>query len=284
MRLIFALTMTAWLASAAGGQTAAAAEQVPLPQPKPNTAAPVAAGMQATAAAAPAFAPATVLDLSFGDISPSPSACDRRLAEIAEFSPAPGIVGPGGCGAAGVVKLSAVTLRDKTRVPLNPPPVVRCTLAEALAHFVRDDIAPAATDLGAPLTALVNYDAYECRGMNRLAGARLSEHGKANAIDIRAVRLGNGRVIDLTDPVAAKEFRERVRGAACGRFNTVLGPGSDPYHENHIHLDLAERSRGHKMCQWDVREPPVAAAVPLPLPRPEALAIDAKNQEGETRK
>ena len=97
----------------------------------------------------------------------------------------------------------------------------------------------------------------------------MSEHGKGNAIDIRAVRLGNGGVFDLTSAIVAKDFRERVRAAACSRFNTVLGPGSDSYHEGHIHLDLAQRSRGYKMCQWDVREPPVAVnAVPLPLPRP----------------
>ena len=75
-------------------------------------------------------------------------------------------------------------------------------------------------------------------------------------------------VVDLTSPAVAKDFRERVRTAACARFNTVLGPGSDSYHESHIHLDLAERSRGHRMCQWDVREPPVAVNVPLPPPRP----------------
>jgi hypothetical protein len=58
----------------------------------------------------------------------------------------------------------------------------------------------------------------------------------------------------------------------CGRFTTVLGPGSDGYHETHIHVDLAERRGGYRMCQWDVRDPaPVAAvetAIPLPPPRP----------------
>ena len=49
-------------------------------------------------------------------------------------------------------------------------------------------------------------------------------------------------VVELTSPIVAKEFRERVRAAACGRFSTVLGPGSDGYHESHIHLDLAERT------------------------------------------
>jgi hypothetical protein len=33
----------------------------------------------------------------------------------------------------------------------------------------------------------------------------------------------------------------------------VLGPGSDGYHEEHIHLDLAERSHATKLCQWEVR-------------------------------
>ncbi len=52
----------------------------------------------------------------------------------------------------------------------------------------------------------------------------------------------------------------------------MLGPGSDGYHENHVHVDLAERTRGYRMCQWEVREPAAVASVPLPLPRPLARA------------
>ena len=67
----------------------------------------------------------------------------------------------------------------------------------------------------------------------------------------------------------AKDFRERLRKTTCARFSTVLGPGSDGYHENHVHVDLAERAGGHRMCQWEVREPgDEAAQVPLPRPRP----------------
>ena len=219
------------------------------------------------------LAPAPELqNLPFGDSSAAPSACDLRLKELADFTPLPGLVGPGECGAADVVRLEAVTLRDRIRVPLTPPAVLRCSMAEALVHFMRNDVAPATAELGSPLALIVNYDSYDCRGRNRVAGARISEHGKGNAIDIRALKLDNGTVIDLTSPIVAKDFRERVRAAACGRFSTVLGPGSDGYHESHIHLDLAERRGGFKMCQWDVREPPVAMSVPLPLPRPGTLA------------
>jgi hypothetical protein len=68
----------------------------------------------------------------------------------------------------------------------------------------------------------------------------------------------------------AKDFREGLRTSACQRFTTVLGPGADGHHEGHIHLDLAERRQGYRICQWDVREPSaeVAEVVPLPTPRP----------------
>ena len=269
MRLLFALAVTLLAANHA----AAADDDIPMPKSRPASLAerfgniPAASASTATISLAPA---PELQNLPFGDSSSGPSACDLRLKELAEFTPLPGLVGPGECGAADVVRLSAVTLRDRIRVPLNPPAVLRCAMAEALAHFMRNDVAPAAAELGAPLASVVNYDSYDCRGRNRAAGAKTSEHGKGNAIDIRAIKLSNGTVVEFTSPIVSTEFRERVRVAACGRFSTVLGPGSDGYHESHVHLDLAERNRGYKMCQWDLREPPVAVDVPLPLPRPTA--------------
>ena len=53
----------------------------------------------------------------------------------------------------------------------------------------------------------------------------------------------------------------------------MLGPGSDGYHESHIHLDLAVRSHGYRICQWNVLDPAaIAASVPLPRPRPMDLS------------
>jgi hypothetical protein len=230
----------------------AAAETVPLPRPRP-----------APAALAPPPA----------EEPPAPSACFLRLTPtLAVATPLPALAGAGGCGADDVVRLEAVVLPDKTQVALSPPATLRCPFAEAIARWVREDVAPAVRTLGAPLKALDNYASYDCRGRNRLVGARLSEHGKANALDMRSVRLGNGKLIAFADPHVDKDFREGLKRKTCARFATVLGPGSDGYHEDHIHVDLAERRAGWgHMCRWDVREPaaePADAAVPLPRPRP----------------
>lgn len=205
-----------------------------------------------------------------------PSECRLRLTSDLAVAPSlPPLSGPGDCGAPDVVRLEAVVLADRARIPLNPPATLRCSMAEAVVRWVREDVAPATVALGAPLRTIENFDSYDCRGRNRVAGARLSEHGRANALDVRALHLGDGRTIELTDARASRSFRETMRKSACARFTTVLGPGSDGYHENHVHMDLIERRGGYRMCQWDVRdpgEPRVAATitvdVPLPRPRP----------------
>jgi hypothetical protein len=103
------------------------------------------------------------------------------------------------------------------------------------------------------------YGSYECRGRNNVSDAKLSEHGKGNAIDVRALILAGDRRIELTDETVAKPLREALRDSACHRFTTVLGPGADSYHNNHIHLDILERTHGSRICQWDVHEPPPPA-------------------------
>ncbi len=223
-----------------------------------------------------------------------PSACQLRLAKVATFKALPILIGPGECGAMDAVILDTVILPDRAKVAVSPPATLRCTMAEQVAAWLRDDIAPAALKLGAPLRGVDNFDSYECRGRNRVRGATLSEHGRANALDVRAFKLANGETIGLTDVNVAKDWRDGIRTVACTRFSTVLGPGSDGHHEEHIHVDLAERRGGYKMCQWDVRDPaavadkkePAAEAVasapaaavlsePVPLPRPRPSAANA---------
>lgn len=78
------------------------------------------------------------------------------------------------------------------------------------------------------------------------------------------LKLANGTVVNFTDRATRKDFRETIRQSACATFTTVLGPGSDSYHENHIHLDLIERHAGYRVCQWDVRTVQVPSAPPPP--------------------
>lgn len=225
--------------------------------------------------------------------SATPSDCQVRLAKLATFKPIPLLTGAGECGAADAVLLDTIILPDEAKVEVSPPATLRCTLAEAIAAWVREDVAPAALKLGSPLRGLDNFDSYECRTRNRVPGATLSEHGRANALDVRGFKLANGTAIELTDVNVAKDWRDGIRASACARFSTVLGPGSDGYHEQHVHVDLAERRSGNKMCEWDVREPVKQAdnvplppdSVPLPRPRPLAanLSEDAHPRSGKTR-
>jgi hypothetical protein len=253
MRLLFALLAVGGFACAA-----VAADDTPLPRPRP-------AGEAA----------ATPLP-QLGEVSANPTACDQRLSAMAEIRPLPRLVGPGACGGTDMVEISAVLLADKSRIALKPPPILRCPMAESLAAWLRDEVAPLAGTLGAPLRVVETYDDFSCRGRNRVAGAKLSEHGKGNAVDVRAFALSDGRALQLTDAGLALDFRTALRETACHRFTTVLGPGSDGNHENHIHLDLAARTNGYRICHWELRQPQataeIAGNVPLPLPRPAALA------------
>jgi hypothetical protein len=246
----------------------AAAQSVPLPPARPAT---------APAAAEPPT------DAPNADEVAQPSACRMRLTTDLAIAPSlPAIAGPGECGAADVVRLEAAVLPDKSRVAFTPPATLRCTMAEAIVMWVREDAAALAHDLGGVLRAIQNFDSYDCRGRNRVVGAKISEHGKGNALDMRGLRLANGKFFEFTDTSVSRDFRESVRKSVCARFTTVLGPGSDGYHENHIHVDLAERRGGYRMCQWDVRDPKpaaeeVATTIPLPPARPK---IEDKSTTG----
>lgn len=222
---------------------------------------------------------------------PPPSACRLALTETIAIAPSiPDIHGAGGCGGEDLVRLEAVVLPDQRRVPVKPAAILRCPMASALAAWIRSDIAPLAERQGSAVAELDNFDSFECRGRNRIVGAKLSEHGRANAIDVRAFKLANGRSISLTDRTVAREVRESVLQSACARFSTVLGPGSDGYHEDHIHLDLIERRNNYRICQWDVWDPLPQRPPLLPAERPDEApprevadkADDGKQEAGKS--
>src|SRR5262252_7871018 len=137
----------------------AAARVIPLPRPRPPEISPVPSAQEATA-----------------EEVPPPSACRLRLtAELAVVPSLPALAGPGECVVDDVVRLEAVRLADKRQVAVTPPAIVRCSFAEAIVHWVRDDVVPAVRSLGGALKSIDNYASFDCRGRNPIIGARLSD-------------------------------------------------------------------------------------------------------------
>jgi hypothetical protein len=245
---------------------AALAVFVPLPRPRPADA--PAAAPETPAAEKRTPGPSDKPPGPAATPAP-PSACRLALTEAIAIAPSiPDIHGPGGCGGADLVRLEAVVLPDRRQVSVKPAAVLRCTMASAVADWIRTDMAPLEGRLGSSISGLDNFDSFECRGRNRVVGAALSEHGRANALDVRSLKLANGQSIGLTDRTVPRDLRENVLHSVCARFMTVLGPGSDGYHEDHIHLDLMERRNNYKICQWDVWDPLPPIAPLLPAERP----------------
>ena len=244
---------------------AALPASVPLPRPRPAEAPAIAPEPPRP----PGRRPARATSRPSRPRHAPPSACRLALTEEVAIAPSiPDIHGPGGCGGEDLVRLEAVVLPDKRRVALKPAAILRCAMASEIAAWVRTDVAPLTTSLGSVISVLDNFNSFECRGRNRVVGAPLSEHGRANALDVRAFGLANGQSISLTDRMVPREVRENVLHSVCTRFTTVLGPGSDGYHEDHIHLDLMERHNNYKICQWNVWDALPQIAPMLPAERP----------------
>ena len=156
----------------------------------------------------------------------------------------------------------------------SPVVTLQCSMAEVVSHWIRDDVAPTLDSLGMSLRGIETLELFGCRSFNGISGAKLSEHGHANALDVRSLKLANGTVIELTNATVSKALREQLRQTACARFSTVLGNGADAYHENHVHIDLMQRSNNYRICQWNILDrteiaalaAKKAAAVAMPIP------------------
>jgi len=123
------------------------------------------------------------------------SPCRSRLAEIASFKPLPPIAGPEDCTATDVVALDAVLSADGRRITLSPTAALGCPMAEAVTHWIREDVAPTIAAMGKSLRGVETLDSFACRRRNGVKDAKISEDGLANALDVRAFKLTNGAAI-----------------------------------------------------------------------------------------
>jgi hypothetical protein len=151
--------------------------------------------------------------------------------------------GPNVCGAERPFELAAT---DGGRVSLRPAALLRCPMIPQVNHWVATVIDPAARRVyGVPLVELKIAASYACRPMNNVYGAHLSEHGHANALDVSAFVLADGRSISVKRGWRGdnrdRAFLQAVHDGACQQFTTVLGPDYDSNHHDHFHVDLARR-------------------------------------------
>jgi hypothetical protein len=180
---------------------------------------------------------------------------DFFKADVAVASTEAPMAWDNGCTAAAPVRVTAFKLSGGKIVELRPAGILRCLTALTIAKWVREDLTPAAEKLGTTIDRIDVAASFGCRSRNNVFGAVLSEHSKANAFDIRSLHFADGREVIIENGIGPQEFLSTMRKSACDRFTTVLGPGSDKWHEFHLHVDLAERQNNYKMCQWILPKP-----------------------------
>lgn len=173
-----------------------------------------------------------------GSVCGDPRILGQKIASIPARLP--------GCGVKNPVRVISVD-----GITLSRASVMNCKTAKALKKWVKSGVRPAVGRYGDGLQSLTIVADYSCRTRNNKKGAKISEHGKGNAIDVAAFRLKNGATVSVLKGWGrGKEGRilRKIHRSACGPFGTVLGPNSDRYHRDHFHVDTAGY-RGGPYCR-----------------------------------
>jgi hypothetical protein len=163
----------------------------------------------------------------------------------ANFTPLPDHYYGAGCTTLGTVRLASLRSDDAALALTNLGPVV-CPLANTFAAWVRYGVDRAARQvLGSALVKIETMGSYNCR--NVAGTSHRSAHARAEAIDVAAFVLADGRRISLSSQWGGGTAKERqflkiVHDSACKRFGTVLGPAYNAAHKDHFHLELSGRS------------------------------------------
>ncbi len=182
--------------------------------------------------------------------------CARRLAGLdVQFEALQPIGKENSCGAPAPLEVTHIA-----GVAIQPSGQFTCDMVEALHGWIGSSVVPAAKlHLKKQVVSINNASAYVCRRRNGLASGKLSEHAKANALDIATLVFDDGSNINikgdwsglkqLVGASAKGNFLRQIRRDSCIRFATVLGPGSDRYHGDHFHIDVARRNNGYRICK-----------------------------------
>jgi len=204
----------------------------------------------------------------------------RRVRPTEWIALANELEGPGICGLTKPFKVAAL---QNGAVTFNATATLDCPMVAELEAWVADTVQPAAqARFGQRVVRIDSMGSYACRGMNNQRGAQLSEHSFGNALDIGGFVLEDGRQITLVrdwwkGDEQARAFLMDVHRGSCEHFSTVLSPGSNAFHYNHIHVDLAQHGRsGRSICK-----PAPQETLPPPDQSPLVALQNAKPMMGE---
>ncbi|MGH6788412.1 MAG: extensin family protein [Pseudolabrys sp.] len=158
-----------------------------------------------------------------------------------------------------------VPVASNAMAAVTPPATLACPLVSALDRWVAQGVQPAAMKwFGSPVTEIKQISSYSCREMVGSGTSTISEHAFGNALDIAGFTLADGRKITVQNgwlgSPEEQGFLLDVQLSACDMFTTVLAPGYNVYHYNHIHVDLMRRSSGRHPCRPNAISGEVAAA------------------------
>jgi hypothetical protein len=175
--------------------------------------------------------------------------CLARLGlSQANFTPLPDQYFGAGCSTLNTVRLSWLRGDDAHLQLANLGPVT-CPLATALQGWARYGVDRAARQaLGSPLARIDTFGSYNCR--NIAGSEHRSGHATANAVDIAAFELADGRKISVKGDwsegsPAERTFLRLIRTSACRRFDVVLTPDYNAAHRDHFHLEVGAP---HPVC------------------------------------
>jgi hypothetical protein len=200
----------------------------------------------------------------------------KLVAPTAYMSRASEIDGPGACGISYPFKVAAL---GGGSIGLSNRLTLGCPIIPEIDAWLNGTVQPAAELYFGTTVAELRAGSYSCRGRNNRAGAKLSEHSFGNALDVMSFKLADGRTIRVEKGWKGaqdeQEFLREVFIGACQHFTTVLAPGSDIYHYNHFHLDLARHDpRGRRrickpLIKFEPRlDPNRPTDAPATQPRP----------------
>jgi len=231
------MILALWL----GGPGAGLAQPTtpPLPPPRPDRQTPPAEEPEnpKTEAGEQQSAPADGAD----------AACLERLGRLGlRFEKRPAVQ-ENSCRISSPVSVSALP----NGVEVAPTSLMECRYAESLARWMVEVVVPRAREhLESAPTRLLIGTSYQCR--DQRTGSKLSEHAFGNSVDVVGFEFDKHPPLTIkfqTEGSPEAAFQSAIQKEACGIFTTVLGPGADDDHGDHLHLDMRARKGDYRICQ-----------------------------------